>query len=53
MLYIRQDVFCNGSGPMCLFVMKKYVYDIIGFMNSKVATDILSMLNPTINFNLW
>lgn len=43
--------FAIDTASNCVYFNGDISYELIGFMNSKVAADILSILNPTINFS--
>ena len=43
--------FAIDTASNCVYFNGEVCYELIGFMNSKVAADILSILNPTINFS--
>ena len=43
--------FAIDTASNCVYFNGEICYELIGFMNSKVAADILSILNPTINFS--
>ena len=40
----------DAAGPLCEVTQKDYLWTILGFLSTKVAEYIFSIINPTINF---
>ena len=46
--YVPNGILFGNSGPVCFFNNNIYYY--LGFLNSKISTDFLKLLSPTLTF---